>query len=192
MKNKPTAAWSTRDLLITIVIGLAFGVLLVPVTYVYGLMLAAGILARAVLSGVYFLPAAFAAYVVRKPGAILLVSVTSALVVLPFGYGFIVLVIGALTGLVGELVTWLFTRYVNFGLGRFVLAGAVGGVIEFLLILASLRTSQFDLGLVTLAVLVSALTFAICTAVAKYLADAVARTGVLANTALGKANADEI
>jgi ABC-type thiamin/hydroxymethylpyrimidine transport system permease subunit len=119
MKNEPTAAWSTRDLLITIVIGLAFGVLLVPVTYVYGLMLAAGILARAVLSGVYFLPAAFAAYVVRKPGAILLVSVTSALVVLPFGYGFIVLVIGALTGLVGELVTWLFTRYLNFGLGRF-------------------------------------------------------------------------
>lgn len=189
---KTNSKWTTRDLLITVVIGLAFGVLLVPVTYAYSLLLSAGILARAVLGGVYYLPAAFAAYVVRKPGAILLVSLTSALVVLPFGYGFVVLLIGALTGLVGELVTWLFTRYTNFGLGRFVLAGAVGGFIEFLLILGSLRSSQFDLGLVSLALVICAVTFGVCAGLAKYLADAVARTGVLANTALGRPNVEEI
>ncbi len=192
MVKKVENKWSTRDLLIAIVIGLAFGVFLIPVTYAYSLLLSLGILARAVLGGVYFLPAAFAAYVIRKPGSILLVSLTSALVVLPFGYGFIVLIIGALTGLIGELVIWLFTHYRNFATGRFVLAACVGGFIEFLLILGSLRTTQFEVGLVTAAVLVCGVTFALCAWLAKLLADAVARTGVLANTALGIANADEI
>jgi len=175
------------------VIGLAFGVLLIPVTYAYAALLSLGILARSLLGGVYYLPAAFAAYVVRKPGSILLVSLVSALVAMPFtAYGFIVLLIGALTGLIGELVTWFFTRYRNFTLGRLALTGAVGGLLEFLLILGSLRSTQFDLGILGGALLVSALTFGLCAVLAKVLADAVARTGVLANTALGRTNIEEI
>jgi len=112
---------------------------------------------------------------------------------MPFtAYGFIMLMVGLLTGVIGELVTWLFTRYRNFGLGRFALAGAVGGLLEFLLILASLRTTQFELGILVLALLVSALTFGLSAVLAKLLADAVARTGVLANTALGRTNIEEI
>jgi ABC-type thiamin/hydroxymethylpyrimidine transport system permease subunit len=185
--------WSTRDLMVTIVIGLAFGVLLVPVTYAYAALLTLGILARSLLGGVYYLPAAFSAYVIRKPGSILLVSLVSALVAMPFtAYGFIVLMIGLLTGLIGELVVWFFTRYRNFSLGRLVLAGVVGGLLEFLLILASLRSTQFELGILGAALLVSGLTFGLGAAVARWLADAVARTGVLANTALGKTNIEEI
>lgn len=193
MAKPSNPKWSTRDLMVTIVIGLAFGVLLIPVTYAYAALLSLGILARSLLGGVYFLPAAFAAYVIRKPGSILLVSLVSALVAMPFtAYGFIVLLIGALTGLIGELVTWFFTRYRNFTLGRMALAGAVGGLLEFLLILASLRTTQFDLGILGAALLASAFTFALCAVLAKVLADAVARTGVLANTALGRTNIEEI
>ena len=193
MTKTSAAKWSTRDLMVTIVIGLAFGVLLIPVTYAYAALLSLGVLARSLLSGVYFLPAAFAAYVIRKPGSILLVCLVSALAAMPFtAYGFIMLMVGLLTGVIGELVTWLFTRYRNFGLGRFALAGAVGGLLEFLLILASLRTTQFELGILVLALLVSALTFALSAVLAKLLADAVARTGVLANTALGRTNIEEI
>lgn len=193
MTKASNSKWSTRDLMVTIVIGLAFGVLLIPVTYAYAALLSLGILARSLLGGVYYLPAAFAAYVMRKPGSILLVSLVSALVAMPFtAYGFIVLLIGALTGLIGELVTWFFTRYRNFALGRLALAGAVGGLLEFLLILGSLRSTQFDPGILGGALLVSALTFGLCAVLAKVLADAVARTGVLANTALGRTNIEEI
>lgn len=192
--KKSTAKWSTRDLMISVVIGLAFGVLLVPVTYAYAALLSLGILARALLSGVYFLPAAFAGYVVRKPGAILLVSLVSALAAMPFTpYGFIILMVGALTGVVGELVTWLFTRYRSFPAGRFVLAGVVAGLVEFGLILGGLRSSEeLSAGILAAAFFTSAVTFGLAAGVAKLLADAVARTGVLANTALGKANVDEI
>ena len=100
--------------------------------------------------------------------------------------------IGGLTGLIGELVTWLFTRYRNFALSRLVLAGAVGGLVEFALILGSLRSTQFEVSILVAALLVSALTFGICAGLAKWLADAVARTGVLANTPLGRANIEEI
>lgn len=191
---QPNSKWTTRDLMISVVIGLAFGVLLVPVTYAYAALLSLGILARALLSGIYFLPAAFAAYVMRKPGSILLVCLVSALAAMPFTpYGLIILLIGSLTGLVGELVTWLFTRYRAFPTGRFVLAGVVAGLAEFGLILGSLRTTEeLDYGLLAAAFLVSAVTFGLAAALAKYLADAVARTGVLANTALGRTNVEEI
>lgn len=194
MAKQSNSKWSTRDLMISVVIGLAFGVLLIPVTYAYALFLSAGILSRSLLSGIYYLPAAFGAYVVRRPGAILLVSLVSALAAMPFTpYGLIIILVGAITGVIGELVTWLFTRYRNFPLGRFVLAGVVGGLIEFGIILGSLRsTAELDLGILVIAFVLSAITFGLAAALAKYLADAVARTGVLANTALGRSNQDEI
>lgn len=192
-EGKKSRSWSTRDLLITVVIGLAFGVLLVPVTLGYAALLAFGPWVRSLLGGVYFLPAGFAAYVMRKPGSILLVSFVSGLVAMPFSaYGLIVLVVSLLTGLIGELVTWLFTRYRHFSLGRLIWAGATAGFLEFLLILGSLRTTQIDWGVMGVALAVSAVVFAVCAALAKFLADSVVKTGVLANTALGRSTTDEI
>ncbi len=196
MKSSKTSgfrSWSTRDLLITVVIGLAFGVLLIPVTYAYAALLPLGILARSLMGGVYYLPAAFSSYVMRRPGAIMLVSLVSALVAMPFTpYGLIVLLIGVLTGVLGELVTWFVTRYRNFDTKRMVVAGSVAGLLEFILILGSLRTTNFDYGILTAALLVSAFMFGFCGALGKWLADSVAKTGVLSNTPLGKSVIDEI
>lgn len=189
-------SWSTRDLLITIVIGLAFGVILIPVTAGYAALLSLGsIYARSLMGGLYFLPAAFAAYVMRKPGATLLASIISALVpMLLFPvYGFIVLFIGAMIGIVGELVTWVLTRYRNFSTARIVWVGLVSGLVVYLLILGSvLHTTTFAPSVLVAALAVASITFAICAWLGKWLADAVARTGVLANTALGQTNTDEI
>lgn len=185
--------WSTRDLLITAVIGLAFGVLLIPVTYAYAAFLGLGIWVRSLMGGIYFLPAGFAAYVMRKPGATLLVSLVSALVAMPFTpYGFIVLLIGVLTGLIGELVVWLLTRYKTFSLQRLVIAGFAAGLIEFVVILGSLRSTQLDWAVMGIALVVSAFVFAACAGLAKFLADSVAKTGVLANTPLGRSVVDDI
>lgn len=193
-KNSSKGKWSTRDLLVTIVIGLAFGVLLIPVTWAYaGLLSAGGIFTRAILGGLYFLPAAFAAYVMRKPGATILASVLSALPSMLGPYSLIVLMIGALIGLVGELFVWLLTRYKNFTTARMLWLGMASGVTVYLLILGSmLRTTAFEPSILLIAAVVSAAVFAACSLVARYLANSVVKTGVLANTALGETTADEI
>jgi energy-coupling factor transport system substrate-specific component len=194
MAKKVETKWSTRDLMVSVVIGLVFGVIFIPVTFAYAAFLNFGIIARALLSGVYYLPAAFAAYVIRRPGSILLVSMVSALAAMPFTpYGLIIILVGTITGVMGELVTWLFTRYRNFPTGLFVLAGIIAGLIEFGLILAGLRTTaELGLGILAIAFSLSAITFGLAAFLAKKLADAVARTGVLANTALGRSHKDEI
>jgi energy-coupling factor transport system substrate-specific component len=147
------------------------------------------------MGGLYFLPAAFAAYVMRKPGATLLASILSALVpMLLFPvYGFIVLIIGATIGVSGELVTWLITRYRNFSAMRLVWVGLLAGLVVYLLILGSvLHTTTFATSVLIIALVVASITFAACALLGKYLADAVAKTGVLANTPLGENQADEI
>lgn len=188
--------WNTRDLMVTLVIGLALGVLLIPVTYAYVAFLGVGgLFTRSLIGGIYFLPAVFAAYVVRKPGASFLASAIGGLTSMPFTpYGFIVLAVSILIGLMGELFIWLNTRYKDFALPRLLTAGAATGLAVFLLILGSvLRSAEFEWNALVLAALVlSGVTFAVCGLLAKALADAVARTGVLGNTALGKANVEEI
>ncbi|MCW5877916.1 MAG: ECF transporter S component [Anaerolineales bacterium] len=188
--------WNTRDLMVTLVIGLALGVLLIPVTYAYVAFLGVGgLFTRSLIGGIYFLPAVFAAYVVRKPGASFLASAIGGLTSMPFTpYGFIVLAVSILIGLVGELFIWLNTRYKDFALPRLLAAGAATGLAVFLLILGSvLRSAEFEWNaLVLVALVLSGVTFAVCGLLAKALADAVARTGVLGNTALGKANVEEI
>lgn len=193
-KKSSKGAWSTRDLLVTIVIGLAFGVLLIPVTWAYaGLLSAGGIFTRSILGGLYFLPAAFAAYVMRKPGATLLASILSALPSMLGPYSLIVLMIGGLIGLVGEVFTWLLTRYRNFSISRMLWLGMASGISVYLLILGSmLRTTTFEPSILLIAAVVSAAVFAACSLVARYLANSVAKTGVLSNTALGETAADEI
>ncbi len=192
MAKNSASKWSTRDLMVTIVIGLAFGVLMIPVTNLYAFIRASGPLAQTAVGSLYFVPVAFAAYVMRKPGVVILVSVISGVVVLVTPYGFYALLISIVTGLIGELVFWLLTRYRQVGLGRLLFFGALCGLLEFVVLLRALGSSQFELAVLAMALGLSAITFAGCALIAKILADAVARTGVLANTALGRANIEEV
>ncbi len=185
--------WKTRDLLIAFAISLVFGILLVPVTSLYAAALALGVLARAIIGGVYFLPAAFGAYVMRKPGALLLISVASGLAAMFFTpYGFVVLLISVITGALGELCVGLLTQYRHFSQVRLVFAGALAGLAEYSLILLALRSSQLEWWVGALAALLSALTFALSTLLARLLADTVVKTGVLANTQLGQTTIHEV
>lgn len=187
LKRATRSRWSTRELLTAAVLAMAFAVLLVPFTYLYAAVLSLGVLARSALTGLFFMPAAFAAYTLRKPGAVFFVSVVSGLVAIPFTpYGLLVLGIGALTGAIGEGACWLITRYRHFSLARVALMSLVAGLVEFLLVLFSLRVSQIEPLVLIAAVALSALGFVIVGVVARFLADAVARTGALSSTALGR------
>lgn len=186
-KRRASLRWNTRDLLTAAVLAMAFAVLVVPFTYLYAAVLSLGILARSALTGLFFMPAAFAAYTLRKPGAVIFVSFVSGLVAIPFTpYGLLVLGIGALTGAIGEGACWLVNRYRHFSLPRVALMGLVAGLVEFLLVLFSLRISEIEPLVLVAAISLSALGFVIVALFARFLADAVARTGALANTALGR------
>lgn len=179
--------------MITIVIGVAFAVLLVPFTYAYAAAQALGVLARSAAGALYFIPAAFVAYVMRKPGAVILVGVTSGLIAMPFTpFGIIVPLVSIATGAFGELMTWLIARYEHVDTLRMILVGAATGALEFIVILAGLRSTSLSIGVIVLAVLISAAAFTISAVVAKLLADAVARTGVLNGTALGAQTQPEV
>ncbi|MCS7060409.1 MAG: ECF transporter S component [Anaerolineae bacterium] len=187
LKQTTRPRWSTRELLTAAVLAMAFAALLVPFTYLYAAVLSLGILARSALTGLFFMPAAFAAYTLRKPGAVIFVSLVSGLAAIPFTpYGLLVLGIGALTGAIGEAACWLVTRYRHFSLWRVVLMSFATGLVEFLLVLFSLRVSQIEPPMLVAAIVLSVIGFVVVGIVARFLADAVARTGALNNTALGR------
>ncbi|MCS6847079.1 MAG: ECF transporter S component [Anaerolineae bacterium] len=179
--------WTTRDLLVTAMIGVAFAVLLIPFTYAYAAAQAGGVLGRAVAGGLFFLPAAFAAYVMRKPGAVVLVGLISGLIAIPFTpFGLVVLGISVLTAVLAEPVVWVITRYRNYSWARIAALGFAVGLIEFLLIAIGIRSTRLELPVLVVAVALSAIGFLIAAIVGRLLADAVARTGVLAGTPLGQ------
>lgn len=64
--------------------------------------------------------------------------------------------------------------------------GFVVGLVEFLLIAIGIRSTRLELPVLVAAVALSAIGFLIAAVVGRLLADAVARTGVLANTPLSQ------
>lgn len=186
------AGWNTRDMLVTAVLGLVCGALIVPMVYAYTFLLGLGPLILWATTGVYFFPAFFIAYCIRRPGAALLGMLLVGLVQLPFTpAGAAFLVSALLRGVLTEPLVAAVTRYRTFDLSRMVLLGALAGLLFFLIFGLVLGTARFDIilqlavaGAATVSCVVGAL-------LAKSLADAIARTGVLSGTALGRTHASE-
>lgn len=79
--TRPRGSWRTIDLLVTVVIGLVFGVAFLGYGALYtliGPLTAAFKPAEGILAGIWFLPALIAALVVRRPGAALLAELIAA------------------------------------------------------------------------------------------------------------------
>ena len=135
--NEPVRSvrWRTVDIVVTAVLGVAFGV----VFWGWNLL---GELAvppvSGLLNGVYLMPGVVAGLLVRKPGAATFASTLAATVSILLGspYGAIIIFYGLVQGLGGEL-GFLLTGYRRFGWGTAVLAGVTAG----------LSTSILDLSL---------------------------------------------
>jgi energy-coupling factor transport system substrate-specific component len=127
-----TARWRTVDIVVTAVLGVAFGVVFWAWNLAFGPLSAPlAFLAPLVgiLNGVYLMPAVVAGLLVRKPGAAVFASTLAAALSLLFGspYGGIIIVYGLVQGIGGEL-GFLLTRYRSFGWGTAVLAGVTAGL----------------------------------------------------------------
>src|SRR3954453_10523243 len=104
----PTARWRTVDIVVTAVLGVAFGVVFWAWNLVFGVLAAPLDFfppLAAILNGVYLMPGVVAALLVRKPGAAVFASTLAAAVSLLLGspYGLIIVVYGLVQGIGGEL-----------------------------------------------------------------------------------------
>jgi energy-coupling factor transport system substrate-specific component len=127
--------WRTVDIVVTAVLGVAFGV----VFWAWNLLAALAVPpVSGLLNGVYLMPGVVAGLLVRRPGAAVFASTLAAAVSILLGspYGGIIVIYGLVQGIGGEL-GFLLTRYRSFGWATAILAGVTAG----------LSTSILDLSL---------------------------------------------
>ena len=125
----------TVDLLVTVLIGAAFGVAFLGYGQLYtliGPLTAAFKPAEGLLAGIWFLPAMLAGLIVRKPGAALLAEMIAAVLSMllgsPWAWG------TAISGLMqggGVELAFLLTRYRRFTLPVAILGGMLSALLEW-------------------------------------------------------------
>jgi len=187
----PRRSWRTVDIVVTAVLGVAFGVVF------WGWNLLNSTLAtpldffppiQGLLNGVYLMPGVVAGLLVRKPGAATFASTLAAAVSLLLGspYGGIIVVYGLVQGLGAEL-GFLLTRYRSFGWATAVLAAATAGLATSLLDL-NLYYSKLSFLAYQLPYLLATVVSSVLLAgvVGLLLVRALARTGALTAFASGR------
>jgi energy-coupling factor transport system substrate-specific component len=186
----PARRWRTVDIVVTAVLGVAFGVVFWAWNLLWaatGAAFTAFPPAQAVMYGVWLLPAVVAPLIVRKPGAALFAELLAAIVSALLGaqWGAQVILYGLLEGLAGELGYAVF-RYRRFGWPQALLAalfaGAMAGMLD-LFYWYPTWTSGWQL---TYVVTVVASTVVICGLGGTALVRALARTGALSAFAVGR------
>ena len=147
-----------------------------------------GDLAQHVLIGGWMVAAPLALYIVRRPGVGIVVELAAALVEVVFlasPVGPMLLVVGLVQGAGAELAFTL-TRYRRYDWGVFVASGALAGLASTALGIVRFGWLTQDWFVWRLG-LQMASGILLCGVAAKLIGDALARTGVLDNTPLGRA-----
>lgn len=190
----PRRSWRTIDLLVTVTIGVAMGVVFLGLSYLYYAidpLTAAFAPASGVLAGMWFLPAILAGLIVRKPGAALLSELIAAFVEMAAGgqWGFTTMISGLVQGVGVELGLALFA-YRRSGVVALAVAGACASALEW--VYEAFGTSALewamDWKLAYLAIMIVSgmvLSPLICLPLARLLA----RTGVLDAFPIGRERA---
>ena len=189
--GRPTVRWRTVDIVVTAVLGVAFGVVFWAWNLVFGVLaepLSFFPPLSAVLNGVYLMPGVVAGLVVRKPGASIFASTLAAAVSILLGspYGLIIVWYGLIQGLGGEL-GFLLTRYRSFGWGTAVLAAITAGlstsILDNTLYYSSLSFWGYKVPYTVFTVISSVLLAGV---VGLLLVRALSRTGALSAFAAGR------
>lgn len=191
----PLRAWRTIDLVVLVVVSLVFGAIYVAWGAPYELAAAfGGVPTQEALNAVWFVAGLLGPYLIRRPGAAIasetLASLAEMLVGAPWGPN---LVIYGVMQSVGAEVVFAVGGYRRWGLPTMIVAGVAAGLV-------SLPYSWWDYGYLTsldptvLAIMFATRTVgvAVAGAVAKFLGDALAATGVLNGVAIGRDRMREV
>jgi energy-coupling factor transport system substrate-specific component len=182
--------WRTVDIVVTAVLGVAFGV----VFWAWGLLWAAldapftafppG---QAFMYGVWLIPAVLAPLIVRKPGAALFAELIAAVVSALLGstWGTLTIVYGLLQGLAGEAGFAVF-GYRRYGWPQALLAGALTGGMAAVLDLVNFYADWSAGWMTTYVVLVVLSTTVVAGAGSVALTRALGASGALSSFGSGR------
>jgi len=184
--------WQLRDIVLAVVMGVVFGFVYWALVQAWiGLQVAmgpAGDLAQHVLQGGWLLVAPVVIAITRKPGSGVAAELIAALVEVAFlgsPVGPVLLVSALLQG-VGSELPFALTRYRRFGWGVFALSGLLGAGLVFALNGFRFGWYGQDIVLLRLGIhLVSGVVLG--GLLARVVVDALARTGVVDDFAIGRA-----
>lgn len=168
----------TRTLMICAALGVAGGLLLVPVNYASQALFVAVPLAGIALTGVWIFPPLLASSLLAAPGVGLLTSTIAGLVSVPLTpFGWLALVQGVLFGVVAELVFALL-RYRHFDAVVVVASGAVGCLLVAGATYASYGLGQLSVPVQILSIAVQPLSGAVFGLLAHLLSRRLSAAGV--------------
>jgi energy-coupling factor transport system substrate-specific component len=186
----PARRWRTVDIVVTAVLGVAFGVVFWAWNLLWaatGAAFAAFPPAQAFMYGVWLLPAVLAPLIVRKPGAGFFAELVAAILSALMGssWGSIILLYGLLQGLAGELGYALF-GWRRFGWPQALVSSVLAGAMAAALDLVYYYPSWTGGWKVTYLVVVVASTVVVAGVGGTALVRALARTGALSSFAAGR------
>jgi energy-coupling factor transport system substrate-specific component len=186
----PPRRWRTVDIVVTAVLGVAFGVVFWAWNLLWaatGTAFAAFPPAQAFMYGVWLLPAVLAPLVVRKPGAGFFAELVAAILsaLLGSSWGAIILLYGLLQGLAGELGYAVF-GWRRFGWPQALLSAGLAGAMAAVLDLVEYYPTWSGGWKTTYLVLVVASTLVVAGVGSTALVRALARTGALSSFASGR------
>ncbi len=193
-KKTGLRAWTTRDLLVTAVIGIVFG-LIVAAAMNLGIMLWAAttpLLGIAVFNGAFVMAGLTAPYIIRRPGAAIISELVTGIVMSPVTpFGFMTIIGRLIEGVVYEL-PFLVTRYRHYGWLPMMLGGVIGGTAFFTMTFPMYGAQNLSTGMVIGLVLINIASCALGVVLSRQMSNAIARTGVLNSFALGQEMQEEV
>ncbi len=170
--------WTTRDIMVTAIISIVAGMLYIPLTYFTGYLIAFPFLHALVLPLSYY-PLFIIAYIIRKPGVALFSAAIAYLVQVPLTpWGVAMLMSIFFVGLPVELIL-LAQRYRNFKLWYLLLMGAICGLFSFAGYFMIMGVGNLTPMLQIISCVGATLSGAVGGLLAKWIGDAVIRTGVV-------------
>jgi energy-coupling factor transport system substrate-specific component len=186
--------WSTRDLLVVGVLGIVFGLIGAPLQAVWAMLeMTLGPVGSRVVVGIFWAGPLMAAYIVRRPGTAFLAALLFCLVQVPLSaHGWGALGMIASIGIPTEL-TFTVTRYRHYGLASMMIRGALSALVGLVFHAIGFGYANLSPWILIGSAIVQLATGAILGGwLAKALADAVAKAGVLSGYAVGQAQQQDV
>jgi energy-coupling factor transport system permease protein len=183
--------WAMKDLVLMVVLGVVFGFAYWALVQAWNglsvLMGPAGDLSQHILLGGWLLVAPIAVAIIRRPGAGVAAETLASVVEVVFlgsPVGPLLFIAAGIQGIGSEL-PFAVTRYRRFGWGIFALSGLLGAGLVFFW--SAFRFGWYGQDIFLLRLLLQCLSGIILGGLlAKVIVDALARTGVVDNFAIGR------
>lgn len=189
--SRPRLSWTLKDLVLLVVLGVVFGFLYWALVQAWTglaiLMGPAGDLAQHFLAGSWLLAAPIAIAILQRPFAGIVAEVLASVIEVVFlgsAVGPILFVVAAIQGL-GSEIPFAVTRYRSYGWAVYAASGLLGAGLVFFY--SAFRFGWYGQELFLLRLIVQPLSGLILGGLlAKVIVDALARTGVVDNFAIGR------